>query len=79
MAKGGPLKWFVIAGADLKFSPAEAKIDGDSVVVSSLDAPGPVAVRYAWANYPEGCNFYNAAGLPAPSFRTDAPKSNAGK
>ena len=33
----------------------------------------PVAVRYAWDNYPEGmgCNLYNAAGLPAAPFRSD--------
>ena len=68
---GGPLKWFVIAGADKKFVPAEAKIDGDTVVVSSPDAAAPVAVRYAWVNFPDGCNLFNAAGLPAPQFRTD--------
>jgi sialate O-acetylesterase len=28
-------------------------------------------VRYAWDNYPDGCNLYNAAGLPASPFRTD--------
>jgi sialate O-acetylesterase len=28
-------------------------------------------VRYAWANYPFGCNLYNQAGLPAAPFRTD--------
>jgi sialate O-acetylesterase len=31
----------------------------------------PVAVRYAWDDYPEGCNLYNGAGLPAAPFRTD--------
>ena len=71
VAKGGPLKWFVIAGADHQFVPADAKIDGDTVVVSSATVTAPVAVRYAWDNYPDGCNLYNAAGLPAPPFRTD--------
>jgi len=72
VAKGGvPLKWFVIAGADQKFVPADAKIDGDTVVVSSADVAAPVAVRYAWVNFPDGCNLFNAAGLPAPQFRTD--------
>ena len=33
--------------------------------------PKPVAVRYAWANNPEGANPYNGAGLPAVPFRTD--------
>ena len=71
VAKDGPLKWFTIAGADLKFVPAEANIDGDSVVVSSPSVSAPTAVRYAWVNFPEGCNLFNAAGLPAPQFRTD--------
>jgi sialate O-acetylesterase len=74
VARGGPLKWFVIAGADMKFVPAEAKIDGDTVVVSSPDVTAPVAVRYAWVNFPDGCNLYNAAGLPAAQFRTDNEK-----
>jgi sialate O-acetylesterase len=71
IAKGGPLTWFEIAGGDQKFAKANAKIDGDSVIVSSAEISSPVAVRYAWDNYPEGCNLYNAAGLPAAPFRTD--------
>lgn len=73
VAKGGALKGFQIAGADRKFVEAEAKIDGDTLVVSSAQVPAPVAVRYAWDDYPEGmgCNLYNAAGLPAAPFRTD--------
>lgn len=73
VARGGPLKWFTIAGADGKFVPADATIDGDTVLVHSDAVPAPTAVRYAWVNYPEGCNLFNAAGLPAPQFRTDAP------
>ena len=71
VARGGPLKTFVIAGSDLKFVPASARIEGDMIVVSSPQIGAPVAVRYAWENYPEGCNLYNAAGLPAAPFRTD--------
>jgi sialate O-acetylesterase len=71
VAKDPPLKWFTIAGADMKFVPADAKIDGATVVVSSAQVPTPAAVRYAWSNYPDGCNLYNAAGLPAAPFRTD--------
>jgi sialate O-acetylesterase len=71
IAKGGPLEWFQIAGADQHFMNAEATIEGDTIVVKSASVAAPVAVRYAWANYPFGCNLYNAAGLPAAPFRTD--------
>lgn len=70
-AKGdGGLKGFAIAGADRKFVWADARIDGESVVVSSPGVVEPVAVRYAWDSNPE-CNLYNKAGLPASPFRTD--------
>jgi len=61
---------FSIAGADKKFVWAQAKIDGDTVVVWSDQVAKPVAVRYAWANNPV-CNLYNKVGLPATPFRTD--------
>ncbi len=69
---GLPLKHFVIAGADRKYFPASARIEGDTVVVSSPQVAEPVAVRYAFFNNPEGCNFSNISGLPAMPFRTDA-------
>ena len=74
-AKGGEaLKGFAIAGDDKKFVTADAKIDGDTVVVSSSEVQHPAAVRYAWANNAMSDNFYNKAGLPAAPFRTDEPK-----
>jgi sialate O-acetylesterase len=72
LAKDGQLKQFQIAGADKKFVPAKAEIDGDTVVVSSDAIAAPVAVRYAWDRWPEGCNLFNKDGLPAPPFRTDS-------
>ena len=74
VAKGGALKGFQIAGADQKFVDADAKVDGETVVVSSAAVAAPVAVRYAWDDYPEGmgCNLYNSYDLPAAPFRTDA-------
>ncbi|OGV38306.1 MAG: hypothetical protein A2X48_07000 [Lentisphaerae bacterium GWF2_49_21] len=71
IAKDGDLKHFSIAGDDKAFVWAKAKIDGDKIIVSSDDMKKPVAVRYAWANNPEGCNLYNKEGLPAVPFRTD--------
>ncbi len=70
VARGGTLKGFEIAGTDRKFVPAEARIEGHQIVLSSPRVPSPVAARYAWADFPEG-NLYNRAGLPAPPFRTD--------
>jgi sialate O-acetylesterase len=69
-ARGGPLKGFAIAGSDRIFHWAEARIEGDAIVVSSPDVKAPVAVRYAWASSPY-CNLYNKEGLPASPFRTD--------
>ena len=69
-AKGGELQGFTIAGADKKFVPAKAEIDGREVAVSSAAVKAPVAVRYAWASFPR-CNLYNKEGLPASPFRTD--------
>lgn len=71
IAKGGVLKQFAIAGEDKKFVWANAEINGKSVIVSSPQVTNPVAVRYAWADNPEGCNLYNREGLPAVPFRTD--------
>ena len=67
-----PLKLFAITGADKKWHWAEAKIDGDTIVVSSKDVPKPVAVRFAYTMNPVGFNLYNREGLPASPFRTDA-------
>ena len=66
-----PLQGFAIAGEDRKFVWADARIDGDTVVVFSDSVPNPAAVRYAWAINPV-CNLYNRAGLPASPFRTDS-------
>ena len=68
---GAPLRGFAVAGADRRFVWAEAAIEGDRVAVWSERVPAPVAVRYAWADNPEGANLDNAAGLPASPFRTD--------
>ncbi|MCD6598089.1 MAG: hypothetical protein J7L04_10395 [Bacteroidales bacterium] len=67
------IEGFVIAGADKQFSPALAKINPDekSVRVWSYSVNNPVAVRYAWKNYPVEANLMNNAGLPASPFRTD--------
>jgi sialate O-acetylesterase len=67
---GSQLEGFAIVGADHQWVWANAKIDGDKVIVQSPTVTAPVAVRYAWADNPT-CNLYNGAGLPASPFRTD--------
>jgi sialate O-acetylesterase len=76
VAPDGKLGEFTIAGADGKFVPAGAVIDGATVVVSSQDLPQPVAVRYGWSNTPRA-TLFNQDGLPASPFRTDAPDTAA--
>lgn len=72
VTQGDKLVGFSICGADGKYVFADARIDGNQVVVSSSAVPNPVRVRYAWADNP-AATLYNGAGLPAVPFRTDAP------
>jgi sialate O-acetylesterase len=67
---GGALTGFQIAGEDKQWKAAEAKIVGETVVVSSAEVTKPAAVRYAWKDWPE-YSLANGAGLPASPFRTD--------
>ena len=67
VAKGGELTGFEVAGADGKFFPAAARIDGHSVVATSESVAEAVYVRYGWANSPQ-CNLFNGEGLPASPF-----------
>jgi sialate O-acetylesterase len=71
-ARPEPLTGFAIAGSDHQWHWAEAKITGNTVIVSSANVLEPVAVRYAWAMNPSQRNLlYNKEGLPASPFRTD--------
>ena len=71
IAKGGSLKQFAIAGDDKKFVWATAEIKKNKAIVWNEKVDKPIAVRYAWADDPEGANLYNKEGLPASPFRTD--------
>jgi len=75
-AQRGVLKGFAIAGSDKKFVWADAVIERrgreDCVAVSSKTVANPVAVRYAWADNPNGCSLYSKEGFPASPFRTDS-------
>jgi sialate O-acetylesterase len=67
--KYGYGRGFEIAGSDGKYHWAQARLDGQDIIVSSPLVEHPTAVRYGWSNTPDG-NVYNREGLPAVSFRT---------
>ncbi|HEV3418368.1 MAG TPA: sialate O-acetylesterase [Pirellulales bacterium] len=70
IVKGDKLTGFTIAGDDKTFYDADAKIVGDTVVVSSDQVAKPVAVRFGWANFPV-VDLWNKEDLPASPFRSD--------
>ena len=65
-----PVQSLEIAGADRIFYVGFARIDRDTLIVSSPHVKEPVAIRYAWSNAPDA-NLYGGAGLPAAPFRSD--------
>ncbi len=67
---GKPVQGFAIASANRQFVWATAKIEGNTVLVSSPAVPNPVYIRYAWADNPT-VNLTNATGLPTGPFRGD--------
>jgi sialate O-acetylesterase len=70
IAKDGDPGEFTIAGDDHKWYWGTAKIEGDTITVTSSAVPNPKEVRYAWQANPKA-NLFNGAGLPATPFRTD--------
>lgn len=69
---GKPLTHFEIAGRDGLFHPAEARIDGESVVLSSAKVPQPRRARFAWSKLAIA-NLMDKDGLPATAFHTHWP------
>jgi len=61
---------FAVRGTDGQWHGADAKIEGDTVIVSSSAVPSPVDVAYGWADSP-AVNLYNKGGLPAAPFKSD--------
>lgn len=66
---GKALSWFELSADGKGFAKADAKIEGDKVIVSASGIDRPVAVRFAWSQAAEP-NLVNAAGLPAYPFST---------
>ena len=69
---------FQIAGADGKFVPAKAVIDGETVVVSAESVAAPKNVRFGWRNVANP-NLINKAKLPASPFKTDKWQGGTGE
>lgn len=67
---GGAVRELVIAGADKRFIPAIARIEGNSLVVWSPQIKQPIAVRYAWKHFFR-VNLFSKEGWPVSPFRTD--------
>ena len=74
VAEGQPVN-FELAGKDGKFVSAQAKIEGETIMVWSNDLKDPAMIRYAWRNNPEPpVNLYSKEGLPASPFEMQIQK-----
>ncbi len=67
---GSQVEGFSLCGKDGKWHWANARIEGDNIIVSSPAVTEPVRVRYAYQNNPN-CNLYSNAGLPAGPFQME--------
>ena len=59
---------FEVADSTGAWWPAQATIEGKTVILSSDKVPQPIAARYAYGVTPKNCNLYNRDGLPASPF-----------
>lgn len=66
-------KGFEVAGEDKVFYPAKASVVWwkNKIEVWSDEVPNPVAVRYAFVNFPAEANVETTYNLPLVPFRTD--------
>jgi len=75
---GNPLNEFQITGADGRFVPAKATVDGETVVVESDQVTAPTQVRFGWHKTAVP-NLANNEGLPASPFRTEGWRGETGE
>lgn len=75
---GEPLSEFQISAKDVGFVPAEATIDGDTVVVYANQVNHPQHVRFAWHKL-SNANLSNKEGLPAAPFTTENWQGGSGE
>jgi sialate O-acetylesterase len=77
---GEAVRGFYLAGVDRRWVPAEARLDGDRILLTCPSVPSPVAARYAWVNNASEANVGGGDGLPLPPLRTDDwPLASAGR
>lgn len=68
---GAKMPWLSIQDKDGVWHWADGKLDGSDLIVSSKNVKYPIAVRYAYTQFPTGSNLYNKDGLPASPFSTN--------
>ena len=61
-SRGNPATGFELAAADGRYVAANARVEGDTVLVSTRSVPKPVYVRFGWMGVVEN-NLFNAQGL----------------
>ena len=66
-----PVLGFAVAGSDLKFYWADAKLENNQLLLTSSQVAAPKYVRYGWADNPGKLNLYDASGGPVMPFKTD--------
>ncbi|MCY4754794.1 sialate O-acetylesterase [Pelomonas aquatica] len=71
-SSGGQLAGFEISNDGAAWTPADARVEGHTVIVSAPGVSAPKAVRYAWASWCKDANLVNGAGLPASTFQLPA-------
>lgn len=64
--------WFEVAGDGTGWVKADARLDGEAVVLTAAGVQAPTRVRFAWHKLAEP-NLVNRAGLPASAFRAGQP------
>jgi sialate O-acetylesterase len=64
------LNSFELAGANHHFVPAQATIEGATVLVHAKSVTAPMYVRFGWQGYVAD-NLYNSDGLPASTFTSE--------
>ena len=69
--QGEPIQCLTLMDKQGKWHPAEGRIDGEGLVITSKLVPEPIAARYAYSPHPAGPLLYNKDGLPASPFTTE--------